>query len=239
MLKQSLNAAVFSWFAASLCTDLHCQLWSGPEGSIWLCRKVSILNYKDAMFQNFAKGQVSKVDKREAYDACFISDIDWVFLFIFIFHGIKGQHQMIPSMIFGRCVQGTSKMFLPMTEGQKRSHVWRFTVSKSNLNIYCKWRGNVYEEKHIEFRHQDAQVHCTYSYYKASVWSSKEKTPTACTKMKWVTLHACVQSWLGEKLCVVGEYIHIYILESGPCYTEVAVFLTSQIKALRLVYQSL
>ncbi len=112
---------------------------------------------------------------------------------------------MIPS-IFGRCVQGTSKMFFcQWLKGKKKSHVWRFTVSKSNLNIYCKWRGNLYEEKHIysgiRMHRYMVHIHITKPGFEVL----KRKPPTACAKMKWVTFHACAKLIGREALC--GWYI--------------------------------
>ena len=175
MLKQSVNAAVFSWFVASLCTDLDCQLWSGPEGSIWLCCKVSIQNSKDAMFQNFAKGQVSQVDKREAYDACFVFDIDWVFPYFCHMSSKESKgnffqrsfevHRchMLPQWFAGRCVQGDLKDVFANDWRAEKSHVWRFTVAESNINMQVMSDEVTYEEKYI-FRHQDARVHFTYIF---------------------------------------------------------------------------
>ena len=145
--------------------------------------------HQRAKFRKLTKGKHMML-------ALYLTLIEYFHIFSYVFQRIKGQFlpeklwssQMshAPSMICrALCTGRLEGCFCQWLKGRKESRLKIHSGRVQYKHASNEWRGNVWREIHIPASGCTGTLYI-YSYYKASVQSCKEKTPTAGTKM-----HAC------------------------------------------------
>lgn len=176
----SLHLSVQIWIAS-------CDL--ARKGAFDYAAKCQFRIPRMRCFKTLQRDKFRKLTKgKHMMLALYLTLIEYFHFFSYVFQRIKGQllpeklwsSQMsdAPSMICrALCTGRLEGCVCQWLKGKKESCLKIHSVRVQSKHVSNEWRGNVWRETHIPASGCTGTLYI-HSYYKASVQSSKEKTPT-------------------------------------------------------------